>query len=216
MNKMIVILMTTILSTCSEKTENKTIWVNSYKTDCVGVGPMKCMLVKTEKDADWTNFYQKIEGFDYQPGYKYELEVKVDTLDKATLPADASSLRYTLVNEVSKEVDRSLRVNDIWVLEKIAGVELDSLRPQMEINVAKSKLSGKGFCNRIMGSVKKLTDTELEFGEILSTRMACPAMDKEAKYTEALNNTKFYNLENNRLTLLSVEKNELLVYKKID
>ncbi len=216
MNKMIVILMTTILSTCSETSENKTIWINSYKADCVGVAPMKCMLVKTEKDADWTNFYQKIDGFEYKPGYKYELEVKIDTLDRSTLPADASNLRYTLVKEVSKVVDRSLRVNDIWVLDKLSGVELDGLRPQMEINVAKKKLMGKGFCNRIMGSVKKITDTELEFGDILATRMACPAMDKEAKYTEALNKTVFYTIDNNKLTLLGAEKEELLVFKKID
>lgn len=216
MNKIIVILLTTILSTCSDKSENKTIWINSYQVDCVGVGPMKCMLVKTEKDAEWINLYQKIEGFDYQSGYKYQLEVKVDTVDVATLPADASSLRYTLVEEVSKEIDRSLRVNDMWVLESLTGVELGEIYPQIEINIAKNKLMGKGFCNRIMGSIKKITDTELEFGDILSTRMACPEMGKEAKYTEALNNTKFYTIENNRLSLFGADNNELVVFRKID
>jgi hypothetical protein len=156
MNKIIILFMTVILATCNQQSENKTLWVNSYKADCVGVGPMKCLLVKTEKNADWSNFYQKIEGFDYQPGYRYQLEVKIDSLDPATLPADASSLRYTLIKEVSKEQDRSLRVNDIWVLEKLAGVSLGDRKPQLEILVAKNKLIGKGFCNRLMGGIKKV------------------------------------------------------------
>ena len=216
MNKIILLLMMTILTSCGKQSENKTIWVNSYKTDCVGVGPMKCMLVKTEKDGAWTNFYQKIEGFDYQPGYKYELEVKIDSLDPATLPADMSSLKYTLVMEISKEVDRSLRVNDIWVLEKLGAIELEDKKPKMEISVVNNKITGKGFCNRLMGGLKKLTDTDIEFSEILGTRMACPSMDKENEYTKALNNTRHYIIKNNKLMLFDSNNSELLVYRKVD
>jgi heat shock protein HslJ len=216
MNKIIILIMMTILTSCEKKSENKTIWVNSYKTDCVGVGPMKCMLVKTDKDAKWTNFYQKIEGFDYQPGYKYELEVKIDSLDISKLPADMSSLRYTLINEISKESDRSLRVNDIWVLEKLGAIELDDKKPQMEISVVRNKVMGKGFCNRLIGGIKKLTDTDLEFSEFMSTKMACPSMEKENEYTNALNNTRHYIIKNNKLMLFDSNNSELLVYRKID
>ena len=68
--------------------------------DCVGVGPQKCMQVKTEPDADYQYFYDQIEGFDYEEGYEYELSVQVESVENP--PADASSIKYTLIEIVDK------------------------------------------------------------------------------------------------------------------
>ena len=46
-----------------------------------------------------TFFYNQIEGFDYIPGYEYELLVNVEEV--ANPPAGGSSLKYTLIEEVS-------------------------------------------------------------------------------------------------------------------
>ncbi|RXM38438.1 hypothetical protein BOQ62_17625 [Chryseobacterium sp. CH21] len=61
---------------------------------------MQCMQVKESAAADWTNFYSKIEGFTYEPGYEYVLKVKTEKI--ANPPADASSIKYTLIEQVSK------------------------------------------------------------------------------------------------------------------
>ena len=78
-----------------------TFYVGPELVDCVGVGPQKCMLVKTEPDGEYQNFYARIEGFEFEEGYTYELLVQVDQVENP--PADASSLAYTLLEVVDKQ-----------------------------------------------------------------------------------------------------------------
>jgi len=75
--------------------ETKILYVDSKLTDCVGVGPQKCMLVRENSDSDWQMFYDRIEGFDYQEGVQYQLEVMITNVENP--PADSSSLKYTLI-----------------------------------------------------------------------------------------------------------------------
>jgi len=56
--------------------------------DGVGVGPMTCLLVKQPPDSNYQMFYSVIKGFDYVPGYEYELKVRVT--ERENVPADAS------------------------------------------------------------------------------------------------------------------------------
>nr|WP_317207113.1 DUF4377 domain-containing protein [Chryseobacterium arthrosphaerae] len=58
------------------------------------------MQVKEKASDSWENFYSNIEGFTYEPGYEYVLKVKTEKI--ANPPADASSIKYTLVEQVSK------------------------------------------------------------------------------------------------------------------
>lgn len=75
--------------------------VNSALVDCMGVAPMKCMQVRHSVQGQWELFYSQIEGFNFEPGYRYRLKVKVTELEN--VPADASSLRYTLVEQLEKK-----------------------------------------------------------------------------------------------------------------
>jgi len=75
--------------------ETKILYIDSKLADCVGVGPQKCMLVRENSDSDWQMFYDKIEGFDYQEGVQYQLEVMITDVENP--PADSSSLKYTLI-----------------------------------------------------------------------------------------------------------------------
>ncbi|HSH01368.1 MAG TPA: META domain-containing protein [Anaerolineae bacterium] len=81
--------------------EVKSLFVGSEQADCVGVGPQKCLLVKDEAEGEYTYFYDSIVGFDWEAGYEYELLVSVVEINNPML-ADASSLRYKLVDVVSK------------------------------------------------------------------------------------------------------------------
>ncbi|REF45220.1 uncharacterized protein DUF4377 [Serratia ficaria] len=74
--------------------------VNSALVDCVGVAPMKCMQVRHSAQQPWELFYTGIEGFTFEPGYRYRLKVQVTALEN--VPADASSLRYTLIEQLEK------------------------------------------------------------------------------------------------------------------
>lgn len=66
---------------------------------------MKCLQIQESETLDpegWQLFYDRIEGFDYQPGYIYKLFIKKEKLNPATVPADGSSIKYTLVKMVEK------------------------------------------------------------------------------------------------------------------
>jgi hypothetical protein len=82
------------------KGEVKTMYVDAELVDCEGEGPMKCMRVRESESEDWTLFYSPIEGFEHEAGNTYELRVEVLKVDDP--PADGSSLRYRLVEVVSK------------------------------------------------------------------------------------------------------------------
>lgn len=93
----------------SETNRNATrvnLWVASEKTDCVGVSPQTCLLVKEDiNQPDWHYFYSNIGGFQYEAGFEYELVI--DKIPREVVAADQSSIAYHLVKEVSKTAKRS-------------------------------------------------------------------------------------------------------------
>ncbi len=87
-----------------------TLYVDSKLVDCVGVGKQQCMLVREDPNSNWENFYDKIIGFKFQPGYTYKLKIQVTEIKNS--PADTSSLKYSLVEILEKNiVNDSMQVN---------------------------------------------------------------------------------------------------------
>jgi len=56
------------------------------------------LLVRESPEADYSYFYSTIAGFDYEPGYNYELLVEKTPVENP--PADGSSIRWTLVEVI--------------------------------------------------------------------------------------------------------------------
>lgn len=83
-----------------DMTETITLYVAPTLVDCVGEAPQQCMQISTDPDGVWEWFYDQIEGFDYEEGFEYQLTV--NKVDIENPPADASSIRYELVEVVSK------------------------------------------------------------------------------------------------------------------
>lgn len=80
---------------------NSEIWsIGSQYQDCVGVGPMKCLQV-TKPNGNPELFYSSIEGFNYQEGFDYQIEVSSTPIPNP--PADGSSVKYTLVKIISQK-----------------------------------------------------------------------------------------------------------------
>jgi len=95
-----IVFLFTISTQSSFSQETKTIFVGPNLVDCVGVGPQKCMQIKDKENQMWKNFYDKIEGFDFQPGFSYKLTVEVTEIENP--PADASSKKYKLIEVLEK------------------------------------------------------------------------------------------------------------------
>lgn len=100
MSSMLVMTQCKPMPNSGSSADEKTFIVASQTVDCIGVAPMKCLQVKEKESDSWGNFYTNIEGFTHEPGFEYVLKVKTEKL--TNVPADASSIKYTLVKQVSK------------------------------------------------------------------------------------------------------------------
>ena len=65
--------------------------------DCVGVAPMRCMVV------DGGLFYDEIEGFVHEAGFRYRVRMeRYDPWGGEEPPADASAWGYRLVEVLER------------------------------------------------------------------------------------------------------------------
>jgi len=210
----------------TSESKPETIWVNSLKVPCTGVAPMSCFQIQkseTLSEDGWEFFYSDIKGFNFEAGYIYKLLIKIEELKRENVPADASSLKYTLVEMIEKKQDTKLRLNDIWAVQSIQGqpfknakAEPRSKRPLLEIHLVNMKIMGNDGCNQIMGKLEKVTDTAIEFGSIAGTKMACPDMKTPAKFKQVLGQTTSYKISNLKLYLFDENGEEVLVFQKVD
>lgn len=110
--------------------EEKTLFIGPTKVECVGAGPMECYQVKEDPDGEWLLFYNQIAGFEWESGYTYELRVAVHPVENP--PADASSLRYELievVNQVETPVEPEKSDSYITIEKPMTGAEVDASKP---------------------------------------------------------------------------------------
>lgn len=212
---------TFFIMSCKTPLNEQIMWINSAKVDCVGVAPMKCMQVKNSENEAWSNFYQDIKGFNFEPGFRYKLKVAVNELDKNNVPADASSLAYELVEILSKEKDPYLLLNDIWVVDTLAGidnletVQLKSL-PLLEINTKTMNIMGSDGCNRYRAKLTTLEGANIGFGPVMGTKKMCIEMTIASQYNLALSKVKKFKREGLKLSLFDEQNNLLVGFKKID
>lgn len=86
--------------TASDASVVETLFVREGLVDCQGEAVQKCLQVRGSESEEWRSFYASIEGFEHDPSHAYELRVEVTKVQNA--PADAPSLRYRLLEVVSK------------------------------------------------------------------------------------------------------------------
>lgn len=214
-----LLAMVIITSACSPKAEIETLWVNSLKTDCDAVGLTECLMIQDGEKIDpqaWENFYSPIEGFEYQSGYLYQIQVKKE--DVENVAADASSFKFTLVKVLNKEIDPKLRLNDIWVCTSIFGEEVGSREKAItiEFHLQDKRILGSDGCNNFNGGISVVGQDILKLGPIAGTRMMCQDMDMSDKFNKALNKIERYEINDMTLYLYCEEGNELMTLKKVD
>jgi hypothetical protein len=87
--------------------ENLKMWVNGQKVECTGVAPMECLQIQygeTVNPDGWQYFYDDIEGFEFEEGYLFQLDVEKSErpLQDGQIPADAGKYQYKLIEMISK------------------------------------------------------------------------------------------------------------------
>lgn len=99
---------TSLLFACkSSKDASKTVekesvsasmekWIIASKqVKCDATSEALCFQVKKQGSYDYENMNVMIENFKYEPGYKYQIELKV-------IPSKKADTRYVLVKEIHK------------------------------------------------------------------------------------------------------------------
>ncbi|WP_246288434.1 DUF4377 domain-containing protein [Winogradskyella costae] len=137
MKKHLLLLMTFgLLCTCSDDdvtfSETTTMRINHYKNTAIALEPVLTLLVQNGDNIEtesWNNFYSTIEGFDYVPGYIYDLSVRIDQFGNPA--ADDGSFKYTLLEIIAKqevpaetEFDINLKFNDYVFMTTDSGYQI--------------------------------------------------------------------------------------------
>jgi heat shock protein HslJ len=199
-----------------------TFWINSFTVQCEGVAPMTCLQVQESDKPEpgkWSNFYSRIEGFTYEAGYLYKLRIRKEMLKN--VPADASSIRYVLVQVLEKTRDPKININDIWAVTAIQGEPVDMHQkrqkgPLIEISLSSMSVMGNDGCNNFNGTISGFGDGVIEFGPIAVTRKMCPDMSVPNKFNSAIQQVRKYRLDPGRLVFLDTDGKELIGCKKVD
>ena len=201
------------------KTETAFFWINSSKIDCVGVGPMQCLQIKRSETGAWENFYDRIEGFDFEPGFIYHIELTIDELNENTSPADKSKLKYTLVNTISKERDKKYFLNDIWAVTRVGELTIDKSTlqiPQLEISIKSMQIMGNDGCNNFRGSIEILNESMMKFGPIMSTKKLCLDMTIPNAFNANISDVRSFKRESLKLTLFDKDGVAIIECLKFD
>ncbi|MGW8282585.1 MAG: META domain-containing protein [Gemmatimonadota bacterium] len=216
----------------------KTMYVAHHLVDCVGVGPMKCMLIRETPDAEWTMFYSQIEGFEYEPGFEYELVVRTEEIPDP--PADASSIRYILEEVVSttpmsgEEGAGADLVAGEWRLVSFSDEVLSASgidpAPGLELLASRGRgvtiaflpdeqVGGYSGCNQYKGSYTMQGGHSLSFGPLGGTRQACPPplMELESLTLSTLQNVQgVYVRDGRTLELYGADEALLATFERPD
>jgi len=81
-------------------------------------------------------------------------------------PPIPAEVKYTLVEVISEQPDRTLCITDIFKVIRVGEVEKLFMGKALtvEFNAAERGLFGFSGCNTFRGSITILTETEIEFG----------------------------------------------------
>jgi len=86
--------------------ETTRLWIKPDLVECEGVAPQQCLQIATSADGPYEFFYDSIEGYEHEEGTSAVIDVTIEEIDEP--PADASSLRYTLVDVVETDNDAEI------------------------------------------------------------------------------------------------------------
>ena len=107
----VLILISCSLFSLNDDDNEQIIRINHYKK--TAFGPFPCLVYQSQQNEElgtdtWSNFYDPIEGFNYEPGYIYLLKVSVSEIPNP--PQDGSDKKYKLSEILEKDpVDPDLK-----------------------------------------------------------------------------------------------------------
>ena len=195
-NLFLILILNFVSNACDE---TKTIYVADHLADCVGVAPQKCMLIKENLQDDWQYFYDNIQGFNFEKGYNYQLKVKIETVKNP--PADASSIKYTLIEVLAKEKsisNKPVSIDNQWKVIAMKDIDVLDKNPMITFDSQEKRISGFTGCNNFFGDFDP-DSNKLSLSKMGMTRKMCPDMKLENTFINNLRDSRTLNIENDKL-----------------
>jgi heat shock protein HslJ len=197
------------------ESQEMVLYVGPVLVDCEGEGPQKCMLVKEDPDGEYGLFYDQIEGFEHEKGFEYQLLVSTEPVEDP--PAGASSIKWTLVEVVDKQL--SLEGN-LWGLESYAGndSQMVDVIPGSEVTAefVDGQINGSAGCNNYFGSYELSGNSLTMAGPFGITEMFCASppgvMEQESQYMVTIQDAASYVIEGDQLQISNTDGETILVY----
>ncbi len=193
----------------------KTIFVAAETVPCTGVAPMDCLQIKESRDAEWQLYYDQIEGFTYEPGFEYELQVREEPIENP--PADGSSRKLIFIAVVNRTpVGNSAAANipaDLlgkqWVLERLGAANepqplLAGTVITLRFEEEGGRITGSAGCNNYFAQVS-FSGEAVSITTPGATKKLCPdvegIMEQEYAYLQLLEQVESFSQQDRSLTL---------------
>lgn len=222
MKIMLLILLSFTISSCSSSRPStddaQNVWISGFKVESFGgVGKSINYLVNYNanfEEGRWENFYTNIDGFTFEEGVLKQIKIKKENIDPALVPADASTIKYTFVQELQRVADTRFPLNGGWIATEINDKKLEKKiePPTLSIDLEKMQVSGFDGCNTFVGTIENLTTKKLRFGELVSTEMACFKEDRAYEFYKAMKEVHFFYTKDKVLYLLDGNNKQLLMF----
>jgi heat shock protein HslJ len=185
-------------------------YVADTKADCYGVSSRPCLQVKEKPGEPYALFYSGIDGFTYEEGYNYKLEIM--RVKRENPPADASAYTYYLIKVLNKERSKTYVQKTIPIPDQISlplakisrNGKMEQVNgntiPDIAFDKRTGRISGKAGCNRYFGKVL-IDNGRLLISGVGSTQMACTDMQMESLYLKHLSVVNRYQFNSGILQL---------------
>lgn len=177
-----------------------TMTVKENSVPCRRMMEQVCLQVMKEGSTEWELFYDKIKGFDYEQGYRYEIVI-VETPRPEPVPQDLSKYTYSLDKIISKTaVGSSTGENVRTGMTNLEVLELNGLALNTDdlffaFSEDGKSIVGKSGCNAFNLPIEwNSRKTKIKTGSGMHTMMACqdPAKQQlETDFLAAVTNKKF-------------------------
>lgn len=205
-----LLIFTVLFVSCNSSKRITRYTVASETRNCVGVGPQKCLLVKKGNQSDWEFFYSNIEGFNYVEGNEYVIDVKTEK--RENVPADASSLKFILIKEISKIAKQSENLPQN-IVHRDRGYELvGKVLAVKNSDIGRGAASGKINVTvveiNVTSSVnKEIKEGDIIFAELIESPRVMPVQGREyvfkARHKHPVHAKGMYLLEADVMDLIN-------------
>jgi len=194
----IVFILALFFASCEE---DKIFFVADHLGDC----EKPCLLVRENENKDWASFSHKIEGFDYELGYEYQIKVKIEKNKTDSI------LKYTLLNIISKTKKEQKSISYLndneWTVTRIEAYE-NKTNKFPNFHIKDGIIAGNSGCNGFSGDIDLKGEGSFKVGQLRMTKMYCKNyMSLEIAFSVALRKASKFKVHENNLQVVDVDGN---------